>query len=61
MKRTPYNKLVRDRIPEIITTQGKTSVTKVLSDDQYLTRLDRKLLEETNVTSAIGLGSEINL
>lgn len=41
-----YNKLVRDRIPEIIEASGKTCVTEILSDDEYLRMLDAKLDEE---------------
>jgi len=41
-----YNKLVRDRIPEIIESSGKTCKTKVLDDAEYLRMLDAKLDEE---------------
>ena len=41
-----YNKLVRDRIPEIIEASGKTCVTEVLSDEEYLKMIDVKLDEE---------------
>ena len=41
-----YNKLVRDRIPEIIETFGSTCVTEILSDEDYLRMLDAKLDEE---------------
>lgn len=41
-----YNKLVRDRIPEIIEADGNTCVTKILSDEQCLEMLDAKLNEE---------------
>ena len=41
-----YNKLVRDRIPEIITNAGKTCVTEILSDEEYLRMVDAKLDEE---------------
>ena len=41
-----YDKLVRDRIPEIIESDGKTCVTEVLSTEQYLQKLDAKLNEE---------------
>ena len=41
-----YHKLVRDRIPEIIENQGKTCVTEVLSQAEYLEMLDLKLNEE---------------
>lgn len=41
-----YHKLVRDRIPEIIEKQGKTCVTEVLSQDDYIRMVDEKLNEE---------------
>ena len=41
-----YNKLVRDRIPEIIMSSGQQCVTKVLSDEAYLKMVDAKLDEE---------------
>ena len=41
-----YNKLVRDRIPEIIEASGRTCVTQILSDEDYLRMLDAKLDEE---------------
>ena len=41
-----YNKLVRDRIPEIIKADGNICVTEVLPDDRYLQMLDAKLDEE---------------
>ena len=41
-----YNKLVRDRIPEIITNAGKTCITEILSDEEYLRMVDAKLDEE---------------
>ena len=41
-----YNKLVRDRIPEIIKADGKTCVCETLSDEDYLYLLDQKLNEE---------------
>ena len=42
----PYDKLVRDRIPEILAQVGKECVTETLSDDYYLVMLDSKLDEE---------------
>ena len=41
-----YNKLVRDRIPEIIESSGNTCITEILSDEDYLRMLDAKLDEE---------------
>lgn len=46
MKLITYNKLVRDKIPEIIETSGKKCETQVLNDDDYLEMLDKKLSEE---------------
>ena len=41
-----YNKLVRDRIPEIIEASCKSCVTEILSDEAYLRMVDAKLDEE---------------
>lgn len=41
-----YNKLVRDKIPEIMLADGATPVTHILNDDDYLTELIKKLAEE---------------
>ena len=41
-----YNKLVRDKIPEIIEESGKTCEIEILSDEGYLQMLDKKLDEE---------------
>ena len=35
MEAKVYNKLVRDRIPEIIEADGKICFTEILSDEQY--------------------------
>jgi len=42
-----YDKLVRDRIPEIIQSQGHHPVTRVLDDVSYQAALLAKLAEET--------------
>jgi predicted house-cleaning noncanonical NTP pyrophosphatase (MazG superfamily) len=41
-----HNKLVRDRIPEIIAADGKSYRTRVLSNDEYHEQLRTKLDEE---------------
>lgn len=46
MMKKSYQKLVRDRIPEIIESSGRTCVTEILSDEDYLKMLDAKLDEE---------------
>lgn len=43
-----YNKLVRDRIPEIITINGGEPFTRILNDVEYKNELEKKLLEEYN-------------
>lgn len=46
MKTINYDKLIRDRIPEIIEGQGKKAVYTKLNDSQYKEMLDKKLTEE---------------
>ena len=41
-----HNKLVRDKIPEIIEKAGKKAYTHILSEEEYITELDKKLGEE---------------
>lgn len=41
-----YNKLVRDRIPEIITNNSKKYTTKILNNTRYVSELKKKLNEE---------------
>ena len=46
MNTITYNKLIRDRIPEIIESSGKTCETEILADDDYIRMIDAKLDEE---------------
>lgn len=39
-------KLVRDNIPQIIEAAGKKPIIEILSDEDYLVELDKKLNEE---------------
>ena len=41
-----YNKLVRDKIPQIIQNKGGIAQTVVLSEEDYLKELNIKLQEE---------------
>ena len=43
-----YNKLVRDNIEEIMLNKGLKPVTRILDDEEYLSELHKKLLEEVN-------------
>ncbi|USK60754.1 nucleoside triphosphate pyrophosphohydrolase [Peribacillus asahii] len=41
-----HNKLVRDRIPEIIESAGKKFSTRILNEEEYMTELKKKSFEE---------------
>ena len=44
-----YNKLVRDKIPDTINkAEGRKANYKILSDEEYLKELDKKLFEEAH-------------
>lgn len=44
-----YNKLVRDKIPQIIENNGRKAVYRYLNDNtEYLNELEKKLNEELN-------------
>jgi len=42
-----YNKLVRDRIPQIIKSTGKGCRTRILDEEEYKEELVIKLKEES--------------
>jgi predicted house-cleaning noncanonical NTP pyrophosphatase (MazG superfamily) len=41
-----FDKIVRDRIPEIIQAEGRAALTRTLGHDEALVYLERKLREE---------------
>ena len=44
-----YNKLVRDKIPQIIErNEGRSCITRKLNDDEYIAELNKKIQEELN-------------
>lgn len=43
-----FNKLVRDRIPEIIQSKGIIPVTRIASEEEYHQKLRAKLQEEVD-------------
>ncbi|WP_072974551.1 nucleoside triphosphate pyrophosphohydrolase [Tissierella praeacuta] len=48
MKTIEYNKLIRDRIPEIIEKAGKQAIVEKVNRDELLKLLNIKLEEELN-------------
>lgn len=55
-----YNKLVRDKIPEIIKEDGFEPQVRILSDQEYKLELLKKLVEEANeVLETNGEGVEV--
>ena len=44
--KTTYNKLIRDRIPELIRAAGKQAHLEVMTESQYRQALLEKLVEE---------------
>ncbi|MCC8068344.1 MAG: hypothetical protein LIO71_01040 [Ruminococcus sp.] len=43
-----YDKLIRDKIPEIIESTGKKCDVEVMDDETYIEYLDQKLLRGYN-------------
>jgi predicted house-cleaning noncanonical NTP pyrophosphatase (MazG superfamily) len=38
-----HNKLVRDKIPQIIQDAGKKPITKILNEEEYVSELRKKV------------------
>lgn len=47
-----FNKLVRDKIPQIIESNGEQAKIRILNDEEYRAELNKKLLEEVAEYSA---------
>lgn len=41
-----YNKLIRNKIPQIIKANGKTATTRILPEEEYIKELCKKTQEE---------------
>ena len=41
-----YNKLIRNKIPQIIKANGKTPTTRILTEDEYIKEICKKTQEE---------------
>lgn len=59
MKRKIFNKLVRDKIPELLDKKGGETETEVLDNKKYIIFLAKKLREECE--EIISAGSKQNL
>lgn len=55
----PYNKLVRDRIPEILDAKGILYEKRVASDEEYEAELIKKLVEEAHEFAEAGSVEEL--
>jgi predicted house-cleaning noncanonical NTP pyrophosphatase (MazG superfamily) len=59
MNRKIYNKLIRDKIPEIIKKDNAAPKVSKLSDEQFKTALKEKLVEEAKELLEAKTGEEI--
>lgn len=54
-----YDKLIRDKIPQIIEATGGVCRTEILEEGQYLSRLEEKLSEEVGEYLESGEAEEL--
>ncbi|GAB6615677.1 MULTISPECIES: nucleoside triphosphate pyrophosphohydrolase [Bacillus] len=47
-----YNKLIRNKIPQIIKANGKTPTTRILPEDEYINEICNKIEELTEYLEA---------
>ena len=59
MNRKNYNKLIRDKIPEIIKKNGAIPKISELNDEKFRIALKEKLLEEAQELAEAKTGDEI--
>ncbi|MGI5891771.1 MAG: phosphoribosyl-ATP pyrophosphohydrolase [Bacillota bacterium] len=59
MRKVICNKLVRDKVPEILAQEGKEAITEVLPDEKYIEMLNAKLVEEVAAYLAKGTVKEL--
>ncbi|QFG27614.1 nucleoside triphosphate pyrophosphohydrolase [Actinomadura sp. WMMB 499] len=57
--RTPPEKLVRDRIPEVIVRSGRHPRTRIAEQHEYTSLLRAKLLEEVTEYTSAGAPDEL--
>jgi predicted house-cleaning noncanonical NTP pyrophosphatase (MazG superfamily) len=55
----PYNKLVRDKIPQLIEESGRKQTSRVLNEGEYINALIDKIIEEIEEFRASGEEEEI--
>lgn len=56
---TTYQKLVRDKIPELLDKKGIPYEKRIATDDEYRTELIKKLVEESNEFAEAGSPDEL--
>jgi len=55
-----YNKLVRDKVPDIINKKGAKPIIRIADEEEYVYALKHKILEEAgDLTRAKGDNSEL--
>ncbi len=54
-----YNKLVRDKIPQMIQESGRKQTSRVLNEDEYFHALVDKVVEEIEEFRSSGIEEEI--
>ena len=55
MKMKEYNKLIRDRIVDVIEKDGRKAIVRILDESEYAVELKKKLVEEVGeLLNAVG-------